>query len=123
MCRWECGFEPFDLLVVVNDDGEFAFEGFAVVICAETAFEHEDGFFPAHLTHEFGIGKIEHGQSVGALTQYGIDVFDTVTVGIGFDHDPHPCLAELGLPANLCEVVGDGVQVDGGEYRTRHDGL
>ena len=109
--------------MVVNDDGEFAFERFAVVVRAETAFEHEDGFFPAHLTHEFGIRKVEHGQSVGALTQYGIDVFDTVTVSIGFDHDPHPRLGELGLSAHLCEIVGDGVQMDGGEYWARHDEL
>ena len=88
--------------MVVNDDGEFAFERFAVVVRAETAFEHEDGFSQTQLTQEFGFGKVEHGQAIGALTQYGVDIFDAVTVSIGFDHDPHPRLGELGLSAHLC---------------------
>ena len=58
----------------------------------EAAFEQEDRAAPAEAAHEFRFLEIEQGEAVGAL-QRGVDIADTVAVGIGLDDGPDPGVA------------------------------
>ena len=109
--------QPVDLLLAVHHMPEVQARAGLEVARLEAAFEQQDRAAPVERAQPLGLGQVEQREAVGGA-QRRKDALDAMPVGIGLDHGPQPGVGR-GAPQSF-EVVAQGRQVDGGEYRTRH---